>query len=820
MRHAGLAPILRRRTLRVRWRTALLSLLGIGLLPWVGLIVAACFCRLPPTLSEPGRTPVLVLDRQGRLLREVAVGQGASSQPVVLDELSPWIVPALLAAEDSRYFSHPGVDPLAVMRAFAQLCVERRVVSGASTLTQQLARTVEHRPRSVAGKLREMALALRIEASLSKRQILEQYLSRVEFGPNLIGIEAASRHYFQKSAARLDLAEAAALVSLPRGPSLYDPQRRPQLLERRRLRVLARLGALGRASSEELARAELTPVRVAPSSLLRGADHLSFALAQRDALGGTERARSLTTTLDGELQREAEQIALAALPALERHGGGAVSLVVVDNASGDVLAYVGSPDYFDAPRLGANDGVAARRQPGSALKPFVYAAAVQELNYHAASLLPDLPRQFVVPGGSFSPRNYDQRFRGPVLLRQALGSSLNVPALELSSRLGPPRLLATLHRFGFASLDREAEHYGVGLALGDGEVTLLELAAGYAALARGGETLAPRFVLARTTPGAREHRFESAAGQRVLRREVAALISDILADDTARAAGFGRDSVLTFPFPVAAKTGTSKGFRDNWALGYTREVTVGVWVGNFDGTPLRDASGITAAGPVFHELMLAAMRGRNALPLFDSGLLLEAEICPLSGQRPGPACSHGRLERFLPGTAPTSTCDMHVEVHVDSQGRETHARCSTRRRPLERYPEQYAAWAHQAGRPVSGINLSSTCPPEVDVAPPLITFPRDDQTFAIDPDGPSRQEILLTASSSAPSLRFVVDGIPTTAISPPFQLPWQLTPGTHTLRVETNGTRSQAVTFHVSPLTTNPSLPAHSQPGTRFSVPL
>jgi penicillin-binding protein 1C len=328
---------------------------------------------------------------------------------------------------------------------------------------------------------------------------------------------------------------------------------------------------------------------------------------------------------------------------------------------------------------------------------------------------------------------------------------------------------------------------------------LLELAAGYAALARGGELLPLRLLLARSTPGAREHRFEPGAGQRVLRREVAALISDVLADDTARAAGFGRDSVLTFPFPVAAKTGTSKGFRDNWALGYTREVTVGVWVGNFDGTPLRDASGITAAGPVFHQLMLAAMRGRNPLPLFDSGLLVDAEICQLSGQRPGPACPHRRLERFLPGRTPTTSCAMHVEAHVDSQGRETHPRCSTGRRRLERYPEPYSAWARQAGRPLAGVNLSLTCPPDAYAAAPLITFPRDGQTFALDPDGPSRQEILLTASSSASSLRFVVDGEPTAPISPPFGLPWPLTPGNHTLHVETNGTHSDAITFHVLP---------------------
>jgi penicillin-binding protein 1C len=779
-----------------------LQLLSVLLLPWAGLVLGACFLALPRALGAPeARTSVLVLDRDGRLLREVTVGSGAAESPLKLAELSPWVVPALLAAEDGRFFQHPGVDPLSVARAFGQLVVERRVVSGASTLTQQLARTLEPRPRSALGKLREMALALRIEASLSKQEILEEYLSRVEFGPNLVGIQAASQHYFGKPVGALDLAEAAALVSMPRGPSLYDPRRRPQLLERRRLRVLGRMAELGLITPAERGRAELTPIRVSAMAATQGAEHLSFALAERYATSADnrERTRTLRTTLSAELQREAERVAQAALPTLAAHGGDAISLLVLDNNTGEVLAYVGSPGYFDAEKSGANDGVVAKRQPGSALKPFVYAAAMQELGYGPATLLPDLPRDYLVPGGSFAPRDYDQHFRGPVLLRQALGSSLNMPALEVTSRLGPPRLLEMLKRFGFASLDRDAEHYGVGLALGDGEVTLLELTSAYAALARGGELLAPRLLLSRSLRGGVDAPLPVEPARRVLRTEFAALLTDMLSDDAARAAGFGRDSVLNLPFPVAAKTGTSKGYRDNWAVGYTREVTVGVWVGNFDGTPLRDASGITAAGPAFHQLMLSAMRGRTPAPLFDPSELAEVEVCTLSGKRPGAACEHRRREHFVRGHEPSESCDMHLAVRMDGQGREVAARCGGSLQIVEQYPLEFRAWAERAGRPLAGSKRSASCPPPItEVAPPRVTFPRDEQGFALDPDGPPRQEIVLSAVATSEHVRFIIDAQPTAELGAPFRLPWRLTPGRHQLQVEADGVRSRMLSFEVS----------------------
>lgn len=778
-----------------RLRLALLLVLALLLLPWAGLVVAACCLPLPSALAgAEQRSTLLVLDRDGRLLREVQLGGRAPDNAIRLSELSPWVVPALLAAEDARFFEHPGVDPLAVARAASQLVLERRVVSGASTLTQQLARNVEFRPRTLTGKLREMALSLRIEASLSKAQILEQYLSRVEFGPGLIGVDAASRHYFRKPARALDVSEAAALVSLPRGPSLYDPRRRPQLLERRRLRVLSRMAEQGSLTAEQLSRAELTPIRIAEPQLSRGAEHLSFALAARYGSGPGERTRFLRTTLSAELQREAEQLAQAALSKLATHGGDALSLVVLDNASGDVLAYVGSPGYFDAEKLGANDGVVARRQPGSALKPFVYAAALQQLGYGPATLLPDLPRDYRSAAGSFAPRNYDHRFRGPVLLRQALGSSLNLPALAVSEQLGPGRLLRTLHDFGFASLDRAAEHYGVGLALGDGEVTLLETATAYAALARGGELLPARLVLERSNGVV-----APSPPKRVLRSDVAALVTDMLSDDAARASGFGRDSVLNLPFAVAAKTGTSKGFRDNWALGYTREVTVGVWVGNFDGTPLQSASGITVAGPVFHDLMLAAMQGKTPAPLWDGEMLAHAEVCTLSGKRPGEACRQRRREGFVRGREPRESCDMHVLAHVDAAGREQAERCGGETQVLERYPAAYASWAEQAGRPLSGANVSAICPPEPTAsAAPRVTSPRDEQVLAIDPDGPLRQEILLSASASAKAVRFIIDGRPSAELPAPFRQPWPLSPGRHVVEVEALGVRSAPVTFHVT----------------------
>ena len=792
---------------KVTIRRALGALGLLVLLPVLALVLCASSEPLPAALREAGAgISTQVLDRDGVVIREVRSSEGKLSSRVALAELSPFVVPALLAAEDARFYSHPGVDPLAMLRAFAQALAERRLVSGASTLTQQLARAVVVRPRTARGKWRELAIALRIESSLSKAQILEEYLNRVEFGPNLRGIDAASRHYFDKPAAQLDLAEAAALVSIPRGPTLYDPARGTRAVLRRRDRVLERMIAQGSTSAALAHTAQAEPLRLTRGLMQGGSEHLVLGLvsgALAPELRG-ERVQRLHTTLDSGLQREVSELARRAGRYVADYGASSVSVVVVDNERGDVLAYVGSPDFYAADALGQNDGARALRQPGSALKPFVYAAAMARLGMTAATLLPDLELHLPTPEGVYSPRNYDGRFHGPVLLRDALANSLNVPAVYTASRVGPEQVLTLLHRAGFSSLDQSAEHYGAALALGDGEVKLSELAQAYSMLARGGSFLPLRFYeSAELASGARLSKAVSAA-TRVIEPGIAAVLTDVLADDLARAPEFGVGGPLAFPFAVAAKTGTSKGFRDNWTVGFTREVTVAVWAGNFDGTPMTGSTGVTGAGPLFHEVMLAAMRGRSRAPLLDHGGLVSVEVCELSGERAATSCPHHRREWFVPGHEPHASCEMHELVAIDVQsGLRAGPGCSGAvAQVFERYPHEYENFARRALRPLAPREFSARCPGELaavaEPSAPELIFPNAEATFVIDPGLREDQEIVLEARSRSERLAFFVDERRLATLSAPFRLPWRLSPGSHRVRVATpDGVVSEAVAFDV-----------------------
>ncbi len=777
-----------------------LALLALALFPLVVLALAVAREPLPASLCKGTSPAVEVYDRHGRLLRVVRTKEGELALPVELDELSPYVVPALLAAEDRRFFEHSGVDALAIGRAALQALAAGRVVSGASTLTQQLARNLVPRPRNLAGKWRELVVALRIERELDKRQILREYLSRIEFGPAVRGIEAASRFYFDKPAKELSLAEAAALVAIPRGPSLYDPRRGGEKLARRRDRILERMLQAGTIDENTADRARRTALGVQRRIALGGADHVVLALAQgRLESGGARGARlqRVDSTLDAELEREVESLARLAVGELTGADASALAVLVVDNQSAEVLAYVGSPDFSSVSAAGQNDGVQALRQPGSTLKPFVYAAAMQELGMTAATLLPDT--ELYLKGGGdevYAPKNYDRRSHGPVRLREALAASLNVPAVHVAGLVGVERVLATLRRFGFASLDRDAVHYGPALALGDGEVRLSELVAAYSMLARDGRYRALRYAR-----GAERQGDE----QRVLGPELARMLTDVLADREARAGSFGLNSVLSLPFDVAVKTGTSKGLRDNWTIGYTKEVTVGVWVGNFDGRPLVRSSGITGAAPLFREVMLAAMRARTPAALRDFSGLVDVEVCALSGKRAGPDCAQRLHEHFLPGQEPQASCDMHERVRVDPETKlRAGPACSdAEMRVFERYPAEYAAWAIQAGRPLAPENFAARCPGLVGaVAGELsVVFPSPQARFVLDPLLRERQEILLQArAANGGPIDFVLDGRVIARAHAPYAVPWVLAPGAHRLELARGGQRSGPVTFEVSAL--------------------
>ena len=607
----------------------------------------------------------LVLDRDGEPLYEARGAGGVRGVAMTAQTIPPSLEAATLAAEDHRFWSHPGIDPIAVARAAWRNLRARRVVEGGSTLTQQTAkllllRQTPNRHRGARAKFHEAVIALRLEHRFDKREILAMYLSLASYGNQIVGAERASEAYFDRAPGMLTPAQAAFLAGLPQRPSTFNPFRRIDLATRRQRSVLARMQAAGflTAAQAAEARAERLSVDTAHASFV--APHFVEMVLSATT---SDRPARIETTLDGVLQREIVGIIRSHRPVLDRHGAGNVAVVVFDNRRGEWLAWEGSGAWLDPERDGAINGPVTPRQPGSALKPFTYALAFEE-GYTPASVLADVPAHFPTPdsGILYSPRNYDGRYRGPMLARRALAGSENVPAVVLASDLGTPALLRFLTGAGLTSFDKAASHYGLGLTLGNAEVRLDELTAAYAAFARGGEWIEPTYLRRTAEPRTR----------RLVSSRTAFWIGDILSDSEAREFIFGRGGSLDLPFPAAVKTGTSQAYHDNWTIGYTRDVTVGVWVGNFDRTPLRNSSGVTGAAPIFHSVMLAAqarMSGATRELLTPGEAALEPrEICALSGMTPNAWCPSRRNE-WLPrephGPHGVLPCSWH---HLTDEG--------------------------------------------------------------------------------------------------------------------------------------------------------
>ena len=821
----------------LRHRSKVFAALALLVAPVLALIVAACVQRLPAELATPiPEHSIRIEDRRGQLLREVRSPSGTLLQWVPLASIPSELRTLLLATEDRRFNSHCGLDVLALSRATFNNVYRGRVTSGASTLTMQLARALRPHRRNLWGKFVEMALALRIEASLPKTRILEEYLNRVDFGPNLRGIGAASQGYFGKSPNALSLSQSALLVGLLKGPSAYALDRHPERAIARRNRELERAVELHWIARDAMERARAETLQLDQRRSVFAAPHFVSALIQGQlsslswGIGGAETkdASRIKVTLDSELQRAAETAVSSIVLTLSKRHVSAAAALVVDNATGDVLAYVGSPNFYDADNQGQVDGVRALRQPGSTLKPFVYAAAFKELGYTAATVLPDLPLSVDTEIGKYSPRNFDDRFRGPVRLREALGNSLNVPAVHVATELGPPTLLRVLHALGFDSLEQKPEYYGPAIALGDGEVTLVELVRAYATLARGGISLPLRAVLeqsiARQTPKGVVNETRPYAvpeGDRVMDVSTATVITDILKDKTARVASFGARSLLEFDFEVAAKTGTSKGFRDNWVVGYCHRYTVGVWAGNFDGSSMQQVSGITGAAPIFHAILAAAMGDKSdvglpvAIGMYDKKEteyklgVKRVSICPISGQAVGPDCPHAIFE-FVPVAEALPLCQWHQTLTVDRHnGMLAGPSCTGQdvvRKRFEIFPPEYSAWAKSAGHVLPPDEYSPNCPAlraesNDAVAMVRILEPSDGSRFVIDPDrDPSLQalQIAVAAPLATAEIGLEVDGKVIARASRPFVFQWLLQSGPHRfVAVGPRGERSEAVGIEV-----------------------
>jgi penicillin-binding protein 1C len=620
--------------------------------------VGSVFLPFPADRLAPISVQSLrVEDDGGRPLRTFLNDQQGRGQWRGRADIAQEFFDAVIAAEDRRFFWHPGVDPLAVIRAAWTNALAGSVRSGGSTITQQLVRTMFLSERSLVGKMREAWLALRLERSASKEEILVQYANRAPFGNQLFGVEAASQQYFDKPARELSLAEAAYLAALPNAPTSLNPYRyHPSALERQRS-ILRKMLMEERIDQAAYNRALLQPVNVRPASVVFRAPHAA-ELARALAASYPD-AASLRTTIDGALQANVEGIIRANLRRLASMNVTNAALLVIENATGNIKALVGSADYFDETKSGQVNGVCARRQPGSAMKAFTYALAF-EAGASPADVIPDIPLALPDREGEYVPENYDRRYHGPVRLRTALACSYNIPAVRLLRSIGIDQLWQRLPVFGFSTITEPASHYGFGLTLGNADVTLFDLTNAYASFARSGLWKPAVLVEQVKFVDGRVCIIPTGTARRSVSERAAFLLTDVLSDPSARRPAFG--NAFRFPFPCAVKTGTTKDYRDNWTVGYSSEYTVGVWVGNFDGSPMRGVSGVAGAGPIFIDVMQ---------DLFSRGFIRAAEICPVpegmaqqtvcsvSGGIPGPYCRTTIREWNSRELKHASTCRVH-----------------------------------------------------------------------------------------------------------------------------------------------------------------
>jgi penicillin-binding protein 1C len=676
------------------------SIVVLLLVAWIALR----FVPIPAPLLRPPVQSIALVDRNGIPLRETRVEERFSRE-LTPSQIPPHVVAAILAAEDKRFFTHHGIDWLATGRAFVSGVWHGHFGSGASTITQQLVKIAEHRPRTLRTKIIEAITALRLEQSWSKDRILVAYLNRIDFGNLNIGLATAADYYFGKPVSDLSEAEAAFLAGLPKNPRKLNPHVAMAAARARQETVLHRMresGALD-ASRYEIAMSE--SLRLRPPRRLFRAPHFVDLVLQQPALLPQP---TLKTTLDLQLNDQVTALVRDRLAQLREQNVRNAAAVVIDNATGEVLALVGSENYF-APGAGQVNGAWAKRSAGSTLKPFTYLLAFEH-GETPASVVADVRTSFPTADGFYRPENYNRRCYGPVRYRTALSSSLNISAVKvLLAAGGPAALHQRLRLCGLTTLDRPPEIYGLGLTLGNCEARLLEIANAYAALARLGE-FRPWRVLA-DTPTSSRH---------VARPEFVWQIADILSDNSARTLSFGMNSALRFPYPVACKTGTSTDFRDNWTIGFTPEFTVGVWVGNFDGSPMREVSGVTGAGPIFHAIFdhLHATRGTSWYRTPPE--IVERSVHPLTGKLVAGNSPRAVREKFVVGHFPPN----ELPGDYDSAG-------SAKLGP------EYAQWLASGENDLADRAALGTG------AALRIVSPLPGSVFVIDPDIPSSGSIPL-----------------------------------------------------------------------------
>lgn len=879
----ALFPVLRRRP----WMSALTAFIS-------GLIFYIVYPMPPSERGIEKTRSMQVVDRSGIVLREVLSSEFSRAYPVRLNEIPSHLISATLAAEDKNFYTHLGIDFTATLRAVWQNLTALRVVSGASTITQQTARLMLGEGRGLGAKLHSTLYALRLEWHLSKDDILERYFNLAPYGNQTNGAAAAAMQYFSKPPSELTVGEAALLAGLPQSPTGYDPLRQFDRAKERQSEVLRRMRANGWITDEALADALAQPVDVQAAKRNFLAPHfVDFVLKslqdtrlnplqdtrlkkqwETPSASPTENAgtnltatsaATLTTTLDYPLQERCEKIVGQHLEKLASVHVTNAAVVIIENATGEILTMVGSANYFDAAIDGAFNGATAARQAGSSVKPFAYAVAL-ERGMTAATVLADLPLQTQTDtlraggenyaatqsgsgsAGMFIPQNYDKKYHGPVRLRQALACSYNVPAVKLLESIGVQALLDRMRNdLRLTTLPRDAAHYGLGLALGNAEVRLTEMVRAYSTFARRGSYKELSWLKPDAPPSETSGLQVKSGRHQCFSPQAAHLVLDMLSDNRARRPAFGENSVLRFPFAAACKTGTTKDYRDNWAFCITERFTLGVWAGNFDGSPMQHVSGVAGAGPILHDAAMALMERFPDEPSFEkatfdlpAGFRIE-KICPVFGEKAGAHCPSSIEEIFISGTAPHRACTVHRTVELDSRNNLLATAITPERYKLYRqfdcFPPMYRAWAaeqHKALPPVTASLLgesgeaawADTASDSLKVSANFtgnsaeasagllqITYPKPNMVFTIDPNlRRDFQALALTAAIDHEALRraspdaapqWFIDGKPLDLEPAPSKNTrsnaafWKLEVGAHRAELVAGTLRSNGVEFFV-----------------------
>ncbi|GAB5493842.1 MAG: PBP1A family penicillin-binding protein [Phototrophicaceae bacterium] len=742
-----------------------------------------------------------IYDRHGALLYEILPPEQGRNRVISLDDIPDVCINAIIAVEDANYWTHPGIDPEGIARAIWINLSGGELIAGGSTITQQTARLLlldseERATRTVRRKLREMVLAIQMQNQFSKEHVLELYLNQVYFGNLAYGIEGASQAYFNKSASDLSTAECALLAGIVQNPVFHDPLTNSESALSRQAIALNLMVERNYLTANEAESALNDELQFGSVRFPIQAPHFVMTVWQQlqqtypDALY-TE-GLDVITTLDLGWQHSAETATTYQLGLLNSSENGQISanannaaLIAIDPFTGQVLTMLGSPDYFNEDIDGAVNATLALRQPGSTLKPFTYALAMTPDSlapYSPATVLYDIETPFVTSRlESYTPGNFAFVEHGPVSIREALGSSYNIPAVIALEHVGVENFIEFVADAGLESL-ASAPNLDLAVTLGGGEVRLLDLAQAYSIFPNGGYHIEPTFLLSVTTRDGdilyeyQDPRLEN----RVLDERVAWLITDMLSDNSARIPSFGANSYLQIGRPSGAKTGTTTDFRDNWVMGYTPNLVVGVWVGNADNTPMIEVTGVSGAGPIYNQFIREILIGQPELEFEQPDGLIQVEVCTLSGLLPRENCPLRRLDWFIDGTQPTEYDRVYQTFAIDSRtGGLADENTPTEYIVLDTFvvlPQEARDWAI-----LNGINL----PPEGAI---LNNIDDDQAIRLLSPDPYTSFEISPITPIETQRLRFNVatpsdtvsvdyylnDNLHDTSTDTPFDVWWQL----------------------------------------------